>query len=67
MKIIIDRFEGNFAVVELENKDTVNVPKQILPDDAKEGTVVVIEIDHRETETRKRRISEKMNGLWSDK
>ncbi len=66
MKLIIDRFEGNFAVVELENKDTVNVPKQILPDDAKEGTVLVIEIDHLETETRKRRISEKMNELWSD-
>ncbi|NLO48771.1 MAG: DUF3006 domain-containing protein [Clostridiales bacterium] len=66
MKIIIDRFEGNFAVVELENKDTVNVPKQILPDDAKEGTVLAIEIDHLETETRKRRISEKMNELWSD-
>lgn len=67
MKIIIDRFEGNFAVAELENMDTVNIPKQIIPNDAKEGTVIIIEIDHFETEKRKQRITDKMNELWSDK
>lgn len=67
MKIIIDRFEGDFAVVELENKTTVNIPKQIIPNGAKEGFVITIEIDHSETEIRKQKILDKMNDLWCDK
>lgn len=67
MKIIIDRFEGDLAVVELENKTTVNIPKQIIPNGANEGSVITIEIDHSETEMRKQGILHKMNELWSDK
>ncbi len=66
MKIIIDRFEGDFAVVEMEDKTTVNIPKQIIPRGAKEGTVISIEIDHSETEKRRQIISDKMKRLWAD-
>ena len=37
MKYIIDRFEENLAVLEGENKEMLNVPRGLLPDDAKEG------------------------------
>ena len=40
---IIDRLK-EFAVAELENMDTVNIPKQIIPTDAKEGAVIIIEV-----------------------
>ncbi len=45
MKGIIDRFEGNFAVVELEDKKMININKNILPKKAKEGDVINIEED----------------------
>ena len=39
MKLIIDRFEGDFAVVELPNGKMIDCPKALLPDDAKEVKV----------------------------
>lgn len=43
MKIIIDRFEEDIAVVELEDGELLNVPK-ILFADAREGDTVEINI-----------------------
>ena len=43
MKLIIDRFEGDFAVLELEGLSTVNLPKVLVPN-AKEGDIVTIEV-----------------------
>jgi hypothetical protein len=64
MKVIIDRFEGDFAVVELEDRSMVNMPRQLLPDGAKEGDILAIEIDKGETASRKKRISKLMDNLW---
>ena len=36
MFIVIDRFEGEYAVVETEDSKMFNIPKSLLPD-AKEG------------------------------
>lgn len=66
MRVIIDRFEGDFAVVELENKQFINMPKKLLPIGAKEGSVISIELDQEETEKRSKRISGLMNDLWKD-
>lgn len=66
MKIIIDRFEGEFAIVELENKKMVNLPILCVPTGAKEGTVLMIDIDNVETEKRQERITELMNNIWKD-
>jgi hypothetical protein len=46
MKYVIDRFEGNYAI--LENQDTyeiIDVKRNELPDDAKEGSVLSFEND----------------------
>jgi len=56
MKVIIDRFEGNFAVVELGNEKLANLPKALLPDGAGEGSVISIELDVGETELRRQKI-----------
>lgn len=67
MKVIIDRFEGDYAVVELNDRSTVDMPKPLLPKEAKEGDVIEISIDKKETESRKRRIQQLMKDLWEDK
>jgi exoribonuclease R len=64
MKYIIDRFEGNFAVVELKNKRLVNIPREAIPEKAKEGDVVRVEIDESETQRRKHEIDEMTKGMW---
>jgi hypothetical protein len=61
--LIIDRFEGGFAVVETDN-GMINIPKSDMPKGAKEGNVLNIVIDSGETASRKKRIEEKMNRLF---
>ena len=50
MKVIIDRFEEDFAVVEI-NGDTALIDKKLLPG-AAEGDFVVITIDKESAELR---------------
>lgn len=66
MKVIIDRFEGEFAVVELENKSFVNMPRQLVPEGAGEGAVLLIGIKAEETQERQKRIEDLQNSLWKD-
>lgn len=55
MKVILDRFEENFAVVELEDKQTVNIPK-ILVSEAEAGDIIEIRICKEETDERRKEI-----------
>ncbi len=66
MKIIIDRFEGLYAVVELENGTLTDMPKQLLPKDAKTGDIIDITINHNETQLRKEKIKTKMNSIFNE-
>ncbi len=61
--LIIDRFEGDFAVVET-GAGMVNLPKADLPADAKEGDVLTISIDNSKTADRGKQIKDKMNRLF---
>ena len=65
MKVIIDRFEGDYAVVELEVGKCVNIPKILIPD-AKEGDVIKIIIDRETTEERKKQIQELVNNVFDE-
>lgn len=53
--LIIDRFEGEWAVVEFEGK-TFNLPRSLLPRDAKEGSVlrISVSVDQNATMSRKK-------------
>jgi len=66
MKITIDRFEGEFVVVEIEFNRIANMPKCLLPSDALEGDVISIEIDRGETEKRVNNIKRLENNLFED-
>ncbi len=63
MKVIVDRFEGNYAVVEIAIGKCVNIPRVLVPD-AKEGDIIKIEIEKEETEERKKYIKDLMNNVF---
>lgn len=63
--LTIDRFEGNWAVLEY-NDNTFDVPKELLPDEAKEGDVLKIsfEIDKNKTLERQNKIKDLEDDLF---
>lgn len=63
MKVVIDRFEEDWAIVEMENGDMQQLSVKLLPSMAAEGDVLTIEIDEEETERRKNRLNELLNGF----
>ena len=71
MKLIIDRLEGGFAVCEKEDLSHVNVDVRLLPDGAKEGSVIdfsdgVYPIDEAETLKRRQTVSKKLRRLFGN-
>lgn len=63
MDMIIDRIEGEIAVVELPDKSTVNISRRVLPEDAREGSVIRIIVDGEKTIERRDMIRDKMKKL----
>ena len=63
MKVIVDRFEGDYAVVEIAIGKCVNIPRVLVPD-AQEGDIIKIEIEKNETEKRKKYIKDLMNNVF---
>ncbi len=63
MKVIIDHFEGEFAVIELEDSTFIEAPKVLFPN-AHEWDVVNIIVDENETKQRKDNINNLMNDLF---
>ena len=69
MKLIIDRFEGIYAICEKEDQSMINIEKDKLPSNVKEGDVIIFEdgfykIDDNATNGRKKRIEKLMDDLW---
>ena len=64
---IIDRFEGNWAVIEYE-RQTFNLPRKLLPPEALEGDVVAISIsvDVKATATVKGDVTRLARQLFKD-
>lgn len=63
LKVILDRFEEDFALVELENKEIVNIPR-ILVSEAEEGDIIEIRICKEETRQRQEEIEKIANDLF---
>lgn len=64
--LIIDRFEGDLAVLEYEQGKTFNLPRCLLPPEAKEGAVVriTVAIDAEESARRKKKIAGLMDDIF---
>lgn len=68
--MIIDRFEGDFAVVETDIGMT-NISRELLPENAKEGDVIgvtdgVYYIDEEETQSRRKSMLKRFRKLRGD-
>ncbi len=66
MRVTIDRFEGDFAVVEAEGEIFANLPIALVPDGAREGSVIEITLNDEETKKRKKDAESLMNRLFRD-
>lgn len=69
MKGIIDRFEGDQAVVELEGKRMKNIYTSVLPYGVQEGDVIEFingkwSHNQAETQIRKAQMEKKFNNLF---
>lgn len=79
MKVIIDRFEGGYAVAEpVSGKEYIDLPISALPSGVKEGDVIEIklssdnkivsaEFDKNETENRQERIKNLINQVFQNR
>lgn len=65
MRVIIDRFEGNYAIVEMNIGNMCVIPRKLIPD-AKENDVIDIDINEEETIKRKEEISELSKKVFEE-
>jgi hypothetical protein len=70
--LIIDRFEGDYAVCECETGEFVNIRRNLIAEDAGEGDIIVWSeasylVDSERTAARKQSIRKKANRLFSKK
>lgn len=69
MELIIDRFEDQYAVCEDENKKILNIKKEEIPKNAKEGDIIIYingkyVLDKEKTLSRKKYIESLTKDLW---
>lgn len=62
--MIIDRFEGEFAIVEMEDGSFKEIPIECIPSNAKEGSILIITCDENGTEIKRREMKNKMNSIF---
>ena len=70
MKAVIDRLEGEYAVLDIQGK-IENIKKNQLPPDAREGDILVKKdgqwiIDRKSSERIKQAIDHLAGELWKD-
>jgi hypothetical protein len=69
LKVIIDRFEGDYAVCENEDRTMVDILSSKLPREAQVGDILIIEgstiiLDIEGTKSRKKEIDDLTKDLW---
>ena len=63
MEVIVDRIEENCLVLELENKEHINVPKSLIPN-ASEGDIIDIEINYAKRAKREEEVKKLSENLF---
>lgn len=66
---IVDRFENDYAILETESGTLINVNKNDIIGEVKEGDLLIKKnniyyIDKEKTQLRKKKINDIMKGLW---
>lgn len=70
-RLIIDRFENDYAVCETRDKSLVNIKRDLPPEDAKEGDSIIIDdskiiLDYNTSKTRQERLRKKLDRLFNE-
>ena len=65
MLVTIDRFEGEYAIVEIEEGRYAKIERILLPD-MSEGDVISITADTQRRDERRTRIEELKNSIFED-
>lgn len=65
MQVIVDRIENDYLVVELEDGNVIDMPKELCPK-AKEGDVIDIFINEEDTKNRKEEVKNLMEEVFLD-
>lgn len=65
MKWVIDRFEGDFAVVECGGV-YFNVPMDVIPSGVREGSILEISINAEETEKKEMELKNRIKKLFGE-
>ena len=65
MQVIVDRIEGDYLVLELEDGFIIDVKRELIPG-AKEGDIVDIYINEEATKERCNEVSQLMDDLFVD-
>lgn len=65
MQVVVDRIEEDYIVLELENGNIIDVPKELIPG-AREGDIVDIYINRDETNAKKEEVKKLMDDLFVD-
>lgn len=71
MEVIVDRFEGDYAVCEKPNREMIDIHKEKLPKGVSEGDILIISgekitINPKKRKVREERIENLMNDLWEN-
>lgn len=64
MTFTIDRIEDNYLIIELENTNTISIPKELIPN-AKENDIYTITLNKEEMNKRKNNINNLINELFN--
>lgn len=66
--LIIDRFEGDWAIIETENCLMFNLPRILLPPGIKEGDVISVQvgIDFEATKERAEKSKRRLDSLFEE-
>lgn len=65
MQVVVDRIEEDYIVLELDNGDIIDVPRELIPG-AREGDIVDIYINRDETDAKKEEVKKLMDNLFVD-
>ncbi len=70
-KYIIDRIEGNYAIIEKENGDMYKISIKNIRGDFKEADILIskneyFEVDKSFTLNKKNKIKENMKDMWEE-
>ncbi len=64
--MILDRIEGDIAVLELDDGNYLTLPKTYLPDGVQEGDILKLMVDTDATQKKVQTVKETMHRLFRD-